>query len=205
MVDAAVSKTAEVTLVWVRVPSPVPLFLEESFLQENPVARSPKQQWRHKATFYVILLIVLIAGYFAYDPVVALLPAPPVQQPTDVDGPYRVMYVVDGDTIAIDVKGEREYVRFLQINAPEVGDPGANEATAALETLIRGGKKRGKLKDVYLEYGKDLRDVYGRRLAYVWCDGKNLNLELVALDVVEPYFKYGRGAYYRQMIKLDKD
>ena len=54
-------------------------------------------------------------------------------------------------------------VRYLGINAPEEGDPHAEEATLANRRLVEG-------KTVRLEFGRSRQDKYDRLPAYVFVD-----------------------------------
>ena len=66
--------------------------------------------------------------------------------------------VIDGDTIVLTC-GER--VRFIGINAPEIGEPGADEATQFVRDMVEG-------KTVWLESDGNDRDIYDRLRRYVW-------------------------------------
>jgi micrococcal nuclease len=70
-----------------------------------------------------------------------------------------VLRVIDGDTIVLTC-GER--VRLIGIDAPERGEPGADEATQFV--IERGG--RGVT--VWLEADGADRDRFGRLRRYVW-------------------------------------
>jgi len=108
-------------------------------------------------------------------------------------GPHRVLWVVDGDTIQVDMGGRKEMVRFLYINTPERRQHGYEEATAALTTLIAG-------RAVTLEFegpGRARRDKYGRLLAYVRAGDLNLNLEMVRQGMTRFYTVFGRGDHAR--------
>lgn len=88
--------------------------------------------------------------------------------------------VVDGDTLIAEVDGERERIRLLRIDAPEVardGDPGeclGDAATAALTELLPPGARIDLATDV------EVRDRYGRLLAHVWVDGTWVNGTMLA-------------------------
>ena len=69
-----------------------------------------------------------------------------------------VLRVIDGDTIVL-VGGER--VRFIGIDAPERGQPGANEATQFVRERVEG-------LTVWLEADGAERDRFGRLRRYVW-------------------------------------
>jgi micrococcal nuclease len=81
----------------------------------------------------------------------------------------RVVRVVDGDTIRVDVDGREQPVRLLGIDTPETHRPGVPiecggpEASAYMERLLPPGTR------VVLERDRtqDSVDRYGRQLAYV--------------------------------------
>jgi micrococcal nuclease len=100
-----------------------------------------------------------------------------------------VARVVDGDTAHIVIKGVREKVRFIGIDTPESTreiEPYGKAAAAYTAGKLAIGAR------VWLETDAELRDRYGRLLAYVWLDeptsradaeirGKMLNAQL-AID-----------------------
>ncbi len=113
--------------------------------------------------------------------------APAPSEPTGLapDGPTttaRVVDVVDGDTIKVEIDGKRYTLRYIGIDTPETVDPRqpvqwmGPEASAANEELVAG-------QTVQLEKDVSEVDRYGRLLRYVWLqrDGAWLmvNYELV--------------------------
>ncbi|MHB8377181.1 MAG: thermonuclease family protein [Dehalococcoidia bacterium] len=84
----------------------------------------------------------------------------------------RVLRVVDGDTMHVDVAGKEEIVRFYGINATEVGRPCSAEATARTRDLA--GAEVRLVRDA-----RD-RDRYGRLIRYVYTpQGLSIDAELV--------------------------
>jgi len=82
--------------------------------------------------------------------------------------------VIDGDTIV----ANNYSIRLLGINAPEKGERFYFETKELLENLVLD-------KKVELEiYGKDR---YHRKLAYVYIDGINVNIELVKKGFANVY------------------
>jgi endonuclease YncB( thermonuclease family) len=77
----------------------------------------------------------------------------------EIDAVGIAYHVVDGDTLDVDSVGR---VRLADINAPEIGQPGALEATDFVVSLVFN-------KTVYLDiddiYGAD---VYGRTIAVLY-------------------------------------
>jgi micrococcal nuclease len=92
----------------------------------------------------------------------------------------RVVRVVDGDTIRVQLPSGEEAVRYIGIDTPESVKPGspvecfAKKASAFNARLVEGERVR-LVRDV------EERDRYGRLLAYVYRvrDGLFVNAELV--------------------------
>lgn len=93
----------------------------------------------------------------------------------------RVVAVRDGDTIELD---DGRIVRYIGINTPERGRPGADSATDLNRRLVEG-------RTVRLAYGYDLLDRYGRTLAIVYADGRMVNREIVRAGWAWCYFFNG--------------
>lgn len=84
-----------------------------------------------------------------------------------------VLQVLDGDTFQLE---DGRQVRCLGLDAPEKGEPFAEQATQTLNRLV-GGKR------VRLELGQPGRDRDGRLLAYVFADQGMINTQLVSLGM----------------------
>lgn len=83
----------------------------------------------------------------------------------------RLLYVVDGDTIVVDLNGVEKKIRFIGIDTPESvhEDESRNTiygtyASDYTKSLLEG------VEYVYLQYDEEKEDQYGRTLAYVWLD-----------------------------------
>jgi micrococcal nuclease len=95
-------------------------------------------------------------------------------------GQGRVVRIVDGDTIRVQLGDRTERVRYIGIDTPESVKPGtpvqcyAKRAAAANATLVAG-------REVRLVGDVEHRDRYGRLLAYVYRvgDGAFVNAMLV--------------------------
>ena len=90
----------------------------------------------------------------------------------------EVLRVVDGDTIEVLLDGEEEDVRYIGVDTPESVAPGsrssatARRASEANADLVEG-------EDVVLVFDAELRDRYGRLLAYVYVGEVLVNAELL--------------------------
>lgn len=92
------------------------------------------------------------------------------QQPAATPAGNEVIchYVQDGDTFKL--PDDKTRVRLWGIDAPEKGQPYADEACARLKELCGGKAVRLEVKDT---------DQYGRKTAIVWLGSTNINLQLV--------------------------
>ncbi len=91
-----------------------------------------------------------------------------------------VKHIIDGDTIVVQYQGKDEKVRLIGINAPEIHHPAKSLEPYGYEAkrFVNGLLKAGDL--VKLEFDIQLRDKYGRLLAYVYLsDGRFLNALLI--------------------------
>ena len=97
-----------------------------------------------------------------------------------IAGPVTVKVdrVVDGDTAKVFYEGRSEYVRYIGIDTPESVKPDSpvecfgEEAKDFNESLLGGGTVR-------LAFGPELRDRFGRLLAYVYVRDRMLNADLL--------------------------
>ena len=89
-----------------------------------------------------------------------------------------VTRVVDGDTVEVDLEGDEEDVRYIGVDTPETVEPGepvdcfGPRASHFNEALVEG-------EQVRLVFDEELRDDYGRLLAYVYLGERFVNAELV--------------------------
>lgn len=92
--------------------------------------------------------------------------------------PAPIVRVVDGDTIIVRLAGRNERVRLIGIDTPESVKPNtpvqcfALNASARTKALLPAGTPVKLVRDV------DLRDRYGRLLAYVYRASDNLFVNL---------------------------
>jgi micrococcal nuclease len=119
------------------------------------------------------------------------------EQRRAADTPYRVVQVLDGDTIVVKrAGGADETIRMLGVDTPETHHPRkpvqcyGPEAAAYTTRRLFGAVVR-------LEDDVERHDVYGRRLAYVYLDGANFERELLRegyarLLVIEPNHAHAR-------------
>jgi micrococcal nuclease len=84
----------------------------------------------------------------------------------------RVVHIVDGDTLDVDIGGRKERVRLFGVDTPERGDRCFDEASEALR-LLAG-------QDVLLRPDARERDRFGRLLRYLYrTDGSSIDAALI--------------------------
>ena len=123
------------------------------------------KQYRSRIAAFAVTLALLIGAFGIYA-----IAQTPITQIAEIELEEAVVYqVIDGDTIEL-VGGER--VRFIGVDAPEMGfaggeyEEGATEATEFVRNLIDG-------RTIWLEADGNDRDRFDRLRRYVW--------------IVEPY------------------
>lgn len=122
-----------------------------------------------KKILFLLLIFISgcsVTGYFVKEP--------------ELDGPYLVTYIVDGDTADLEGLGR---VRFSGINTPERGECYYKEAKEKLSELILD-------KEVYVERDISDKGNYGRYLRYVYVNGTFVNGVLVEEGYAKVYEKY---------------
>lgn len=117
---------------------------------------------------------------------------------------YKVLDVVDGDTIVID-KGGKTSVRLLAMDTPEKSATRYGHAEYYGEEAWRHAKKlvEGSGNEVRVTYDKTKKDKYDRDLAYVWLkDGRMLNALMVADGYAYSYTSSPKPEYVDTMLAL---
>jgi len=145
----------------------------------------------------------LLALVAAAAIVALLVEAASATRPTALGGAGNVTHVVDGDTVDVQLTtGADERVRLIGIDTPERGACGAARATAYARSLASG-------RQVTLvgDPTQARRDRYGRLLAYVWVDGRDLGFQQLARGFARVYIydrPFQRLAAYRRAERTGK-
>jgi micrococcal nuclease len=140
-------------------------------------------------------LVVLLALLGGAVPAAAQPSAP-------VEG--RVVRVVDGDTIRVRLGDRLETVRYIGVNTPELhhpskgAEPGGRAAHSVNRRLVEGRRVR-------LEMDVQVRDRYGRLLAYVWAGETMINAELVRLGYAQVMTVPPNVRHQELFVKLQRD
>jgi micrococcal nuclease len=105
-----------------------------------------------------------------------------------------VVYVIDGDTIKVKVNHRLETVRMLLIDTPETDHPSKGEQPYGRQAKRMTQKLLPPGQQVTLVFGGEKRDKYGRLLAHVFADGKNVEEALLAEGLARVAYVYEADA-----------
>lgn len=116
----------------------------------------------------VLTLFFLLYGWVAKNA--------PEGKKRDEHSSVYIEKVLDGDSVAANVRGKREQIRFIGIDAPELSQkPWGRRSKKFLEDLVSGSGWQARI-----EYDVEKRDKYDRILAYLWSrNNKLINEEML--------------------------
>jgi len=160
---------------------------------------------------FAALLAALLSSCASAPPCPVCSPCPECPTcPTAVEKPstpaaWFVLRVIDGDTLVARLEGSdverKETIRLLNINTPEKNQPGFDEASEALKTLVRGGTIALEFQEPNVEK----RDGFGRLLAFVFAEGVNVNIEMTRQGWSKLYVKYGKGRLHEVLVAAEAE
>jgi endonuclease YncB( thermonuclease family) len=155
---------------------------------------------KHGIGLLSLLLVLAIAIMQSQG----LLDKPEKGVMTAQPGLYSIDHYVDGDTISVDMNGQKQEVRFIGIDTPETHKPNTPVQcygpAAAAYTQNRIKAAGGKVRLVSDSLSTN-RDRYDRLLRYVYLpDGTDLNQQLVANGYAfyYPYFPFSKSDQFNQ-------
>ena len=94
---------------------------------------------------------------------------------------YKVVGIVDGDTLDVFRGGKTIRVRLAEIDSPERGQAYSNNAKQFLSKMVF--KKTVKVN-------VERKDKFGRHIAWITVDGKSANREMIAQGYAWAYRQY---------------
>lgn len=120
------------------------------------------------------------------------------------DSLFKVVRVVDGDTIIVDYNGLDERVRLIGVDTPESvhSDSSKNTKEGILASDFTKELLEGK--SVSLEFDIEQRDRYGRLLAYVYLDTEMVNKILLKEGYAQVATYPPNVAYVDDFTKLQR-
>ena len=150
---------------------------------------------RHHGWLAILLLVVSWGLFFARQNGLIQQTSQTAQQ--HQPGLYSINHFTDGDTIAVNMNGKVEKVRFVGVDTPETHKPNTpvqcyGPAAAAYTKNLIGNKQVRLVSD---SLSTD-RDRYDRLLRYVYLpDGTNVNEQLIinGYAFYYPYFPFSKS------------
>ncbi len=122
-------------------------------------------------------------------------------QPTSADERVKVLRVIDGDTIVVQLNGVEQTVRYIGIDTPEPyaheePDCYSQEASLRNQELVEN-----KIVTLSADYGD--KDKYGRLLRYVYIDDVFVNELLVTEGFAKSMTIKPNTTHASKFIKLE--
>jgi micrococcal nuclease len=150
-------------------------------------------RWRAAAPLLLLLLALLVS---AMD-----RPSPPPVGGEGASGEAEVLFVADGDTVKARWEGRNEWFRLLRIDTPEKDEEGYRESRGELALMVEE-----RIVSVLFEVpGVPERDDYGRLLAYLVIDGRNVNVEMVRAGWSPFWTRYGKGRFAEKFRRAEAE
>ncbi|MED2795883.1 thermonuclease family protein [Bacillus wiedmannii] len=118
----------------------------------------------------------------------------------------KVVHIKDGDTIDVSIIGQKQTVRLLLVDTPESVSQKIPPQKMGKEALLFI-KQQLKGKSVTLVYDRGPKeDKYGRKLAYVFCEGIHINELMVKLGYgIIAYISKPNTSLLPQMLESEKE
>ena len=120
---------------------------------------------------------------------------------------YKVVKVIDGDTVAIEINGKKEAIRLIGINTPETVDPRKPvecfgiEASNKAKEILTGKSVKLETDSIVGE-----RDKYGRLLRYIFLeDGTNFNKMMISEGYAYEYTYNSPYKYQDEFKQAEKE
>jgi len=159
-----------------------------------------RRYYYRKRHGWLALLVLVIASLLLGGQKSGLIRQASQTAVSNQPGLYSINHFVDGDTIAVNMNGKIEKVRFVGVDTPETHKPNTPvqcygpAAAAFTKTTI--GSQRVRLVSDSLSTD---RDRYDRLLRYVYLpDGTLLNEKLIrnGYGFYYPYFPFTKSAQF---------
>lgn len=112
---------------------------------------------------------------------------------------YDVVRVVDGDTVILNIDGNKTRIRLIGVDTPEsvAHDKSKNVKEGKIASDYT--KKLLTNKKVRLEYDNEKEDIYHRKLGYLFLDDEFINEKLLMEGMAKLYIKTGNKKYFERL------
>ena len=183
--------------------------------QQKGKGQKSRRRGRTTLLRLLVLLLVLLGAALSLRPELFPEPVqafwqrlfPTAPQRGELEGPYTVVYVYDGDTVCVRIGEEECRVRMIGVDAPESVHWDESKNTPEGETASRWLRERLSSRSVYLEFDEQREDRYGRLLAYIWLsDGETLvEDEMLRSGMAQALSMAPNDRYTEQFEKLERE
>ncbi|MBW6440745.1 thermonuclease family protein [Patescibacteria group bacterium] len=154
-------------------------------------------------SFFIVVFIYLFSSFLFVDN----------REPDNLDfNPsqndfFKIVKVIDGDTIIVRVSGEDETIRLIGINTPEIVDPRRPVECFGMEA---SNKAKEMLSGKFIRLEKDSlvddKDKYGRSLRYVFFeDGTNFGKIIIQEGYAYEYSYENKIYKYQEEFQQAED
>ena len=151
-----------------------------------------------------LMVILLLAGGVIPTNNSVITPAITVEAAVSKKQTAKFVRAIDGDTAELKVKGKIYTFRFLAVDTPETKKPNTPVAFMGKRASNYTKTALKKAKKIQIQYDGAKTDKYGRRLAWVWIDGKLLQKQLVQKGYARVYYIYGNYKYTKTLQSAEK-
>lgn len=117
---------------------------------------------------------------------------------------YKVIRVVDGDTLVIEYNGKNEKVRLIGVDTPESVHPDETRNTEFGEKVSNYSKSKLEGNEIQIEFDVQERDKYGRLLCYVYIEGQMYNKLLLKEGLAKVATYPPNIKYVDEFVKIQK-
>ena len=135
---------------------------------------------------------------------ISLISCDTIIQTENQNNLYEVVRVVDGDTVILNIDGQRTRVRLIGIDTPE--SVAEDKSRNVKEGKIASEYTKNLLenKKVRLEVDDEKKDVYERKLGYVFLDDEFINEKLLKEGMAKLYTKTTNQKYSERLKKAEE-
>ncbi len=122
----------------------------------------------------------------------------------------RVLEVLDGDTVIVEISNKKERIRLKNIDAPELGQMAIGDKGCVDIGEYSKQYLKSRLEQKLIKLDWKIRDRYKRILGEITLKRKNINLELVEEGLAVIYWfntfdSKSKAITYNEAIKFAKD
>lgn len=117
---------------------------------------------------------------------------------------YEVVRVVDGDTVILNIDGQRTRVRLIGIDTPESVAEDKSRNVKEGKIASEYTKILLENKKVRVEFDEEKQDVYERKLGYLFLDDEFINEKLLKEGMAKLYTKTTNQKYSERLKKAEQ-